>query len=263
VNWRGGVRRRLRAVVDRLTVTVHPRPVILLGTEKSGTSAITHLLADRCSLTKTVDIPELWPPFVVDVMRGAVPFADVVRRTPRPFAAAIIKENTLVYFFDQVAARFPDARFAFIARDPRDTVRSVLNRLSVPGNLEDFDPLAWSIPVSWQAVLEPVHWGLPGSSHYIDVLAERWKIAAQVYLDHRQRMALVRYEDFVADKQGTVDELARRLGLTPAAPISSGLDVQYQPRGRDRATPWPTFFGAANLRRIEERCGPVMKQLGY
>lgn len=257
------VRHRLRNLADRLRLSIHSHHVIVLGTEKSGTSAVAHLLADRCGLSKTIDIPELWAPSVLPVLRGEISLADVVRRNPRPFTATVIKENYLVYMFDQVDASFPNARFIFVVRDPRDTVRSVLNRLAIPGDLAVCRPGDWQIPEGWSAVLDPSFCGLPWSAHYIDILAERWNLAAHVFLQQRHRIALVRYEDFISEKLATIDRVAMEIGLAPLADIAHRLDLPYQPAGRDRHRPWASFFGTNNLGRIETRCGVLMESFGY
>jgi hypothetical protein len=241
----GKVRLRLQRLADRRRLARHS-PVIVLGTQKSGTSAVAHL-----------------PPAVLRTHQGQQRLAEVAHAEPRPFLAALVKEPYLVYVFDQVVEVFPAARFVFVVRDPRDTVRSVLNRLAIPGDLPSLDLARWPVPDAWRAVLEPANWGLPASAHYVDTLAARWNLATDVYLGRREELALIRYEDFVAGKLEAIDGLAARLGLTPVADVSQRLDLAYQPAGKDRGTPREAFFGRPNLGRIIERCGGRMLALGY
>lgn len=98
--------------------------------------------------------------------------------------------------------------------------------------------------------------------NYIDTLARRWNKATQIYLDNADRMALIRYEDFCADKQGRIRALAETLGLDPRHDISEDVDVQYQPRG-NRDVDWEEFFGQRNLRLIERVCAEHMQAVGY
>jgi hypothetical protein len=147
-------------------------------------------------------------------------------------------------------------------RDPRDNLRSILDRLELPGHKKclregdttDIDPV-------WQLVLDGEWMGL-GGEQYIDRLAARWARAAQIYLEYEEEFCLVRYEDFLEDKVGEIVGLTERLGLEQKHDIRDKVDVQYQPRG-NRSVDWNTFFGEANLLRIEKRCGPFMKELGY
>ncbi len=71
----------------------------------------------------------------------------------------------------------------------------------------------------------------------IDILAQRWTRAAQVYLDHPEALHLVRYEDFLADKQRGIERLAGKLGLPVVADIAPQMDLQFQPRG-DNSQSW-------------------------
>jgi len=58
--------------------------VIVLGNQKSGTSAIAHLLADLTGLSKTIDLPR---PIRADghsLVRKELPLRAFVKKTPRP-----------------------------------------------------------------------------------------------------------------------------------------------------------------------------------
>ena len=96
----------------------------------------------------------------------------------------------------------------------------------------------------------------------MDMLADRWKTAATVYIEHESSMRLVRIEDFLNDKVDTIQALAADLELSSTRDISDRVDVQYQPRG-NRDVTWREFFGVDNLRRIERTCKPEMEKFGY
>jgi hypothetical protein len=257
------IKARIKAVRDRYTVDPNPHAIFILGTQKSGTSAIAWLLAERCGLRKAVDIPQLWPPDFQRVYRVRGSLRKTVRKWPRPFSKDVVKEPYLVYLYDELAAEFPQARFVYVVRDPRDTLRSVLNRLGVGGDLPALDPAHHSIPQAWHAVLDPALWGLPADAHYIDVLAHRWVLASECYRENADRMTLIRYEDFDQAKLDAIDDLARELGYEPVADIRHRLDVQFQPAGEDRGIAWNEFFSPENLERIHARCGPLMEFFGY
>lgn len=113
----------------------------------------------------------------------------------------------------------------------------------------------------WRLGLDGKWQGLEGDN-YIEVMAARWNLAADMYLDHNDEMILIRYEDFLKDKIGSIQQLATTLGLKPFKDISSKLDLEYQPRG-DRNVTWIKFFGEKNLERIERICGSKMEPFGY
>lgn len=102
-------------VFERLIYHVNPGPVIVLGNQKAGTSAIAHLLADHCGLSKTVDIPELWPPAMLRILSGRETLGAFARRHPRPFSRDLIKEPHLTFLHPQLKDLCPRARYVFVA----------------------------------------------------------------------------------------------------------------------------------------------------
>jgi hypothetical protein len=256
-----GVRAR-RGARARLT-RINQEPIFVLGQVKSGTTAISALLAQRTGSTVTLDIPALFGQAYVPVQKGEVSLASIVRSNRVEFSRDIIKQASLTWLYQQTRALFPKARFVMIVRDPRDNIRSTLNRLGLPGDQADLstDQLA-SLPGPWRWNFErPDELGVNASS-YIEILAEGWRAAADVYLDNPAEMHLVRYEDFLLDKAGCISACATDLGLPIVNDISRLVDVQYQPRG-DREITWEAFFGTHNLSEIEARCEEQMLRLGY
>jgi len=238
-------------------------PFIVLGNQKSGTSAIAHLLADFGRLSKTIDIPPLWDKRVIKIMKGQLKLPNVVNHHRFYFSKKVIKEPNMTFFADQVVETFPEAKYIFVIRDPRDNIRSLLNRIKIPGHLEDIDAiLLLGLPRGYKVILSAKNWGIDGTDNYIEVLAHRWNKAVDNYVQFSERMILVRYEDFLADKYGVIKNLANQLGIPQKADISDRLDIQYQPRGLHNIT-WQEFFGRKNLERIEEICGSRMKEFGY
>ncbi|HIK11901.1 MAG TPA: sulfotransferase [Oscillatoriaceae cyanobacterium M33_DOE_052] len=247
---------------------IHPAPVIILGNPKSGTSAIAALVGRAAGKTVIIDMFHLIkePNFRELLYSGEMPLRDLMERYKFYFSTEIIKETHLTFFYAQLAEYFPQAKFAIVVRDPRANIRSILNRLKIPGNLEVL-PDSYldnfnSVEVKgWRLQLEGKLPDVPGAN-YIERMAHRWNIAADVYLQHPDKVVLMRYEDFMQDKVGTIGKLTRQLGWEPVNDISDRVDVQYQPRG-DRSIAWREFFGAENLRRIETICGDRMQQFNY
>jgi hypothetical protein len=242
---------------------IHPRPILILGNQKSGTTAIAALLAEMTGCTVTLDLArEMQEPAFHLVRRGQMTLARWIRRNRRDFASQIIKEPNFVVLHDLLEARFPQSPVVLVIRDPRDNLRSILNRLSIPGNLTRLDrPYSGLHDDAWNLYLQGSWLGI-GDAGYIEVLAARWNLAADVYLNHVDRVIPVHYEVFLRDKQGQIERLAEQLHLPGRRDISTRLDQPFQPPG-DRNVSWIDFFGPDNLRKIEQLCGPRMARLGY
>jgi hypothetical protein len=244
--------RRLRP----LTAT-HPRPVFLLGHPKSGTTVIARLLASLSGETLTDDLfstGAIKRPEVENLFRGQLTLRELVRRHPGRFATRLNKCPKLTYFHDQLAGCFPQARFIFIVRDPRATLRSFLGWRVIPGNADSL-----SDPVQRRQMDV-----LPAqpADHYISRLAQRWNQASDVYLHHPLEFALIRYEDFLVDPVQAIHDLAVAVGLEPRHDISGRVHVGYKTSGV-RHVSYQAFFGESNLGRIESICADRMNAFGY
>jgi hypothetical protein len=252
------------AVAGRsLFARVHPNPIILLGNQKSGTTAIAALLAEMTGLSATLDLKrEMKDPVIDRVKTGGLTMREFVRRNKLDFSREIIKEPSLSPYYPELAAEFPRARFVMVIRDPRDNLRSILNRLKISGSLDDIpEGERARISRAWELILDGRWLGLDGTN-YIEMLAQRWNYITDLYLANPDRMILVKYEDFSKNKIGKLHELASALGLAKKNDVSSRVDVQFQPAG-DRGVRWKDFFGPGNLSAIERICGDRMRRLGY
>ena len=242
---------------------VHPRPVFVLGNQKSGTSPVAGLLAKLTGLPLTMDIRrEIERPEIERVKRGEMSLPDFVRRNKLSFSRAIIKEPNLTFVYDQVAGAFPGAKFVLVYRDPRENIRSILNRVHVAGDQEALTQRqVGEMTVGWQRIFagEPV--GRTGST-FVETLAHRWNAAAGVLIDNEGHLFPVRFEDFLSDKAGEIRRLAGALDVPAKNDIAAHVDFPFQPPG-DRGVGWLDFFGQKNLERIESVCGEAMSRLGY
>jgi hypothetical protein len=234
----------------------------VLGNQKAGTTAIAALLARRAGVSATLDFRYLSPAALRAAHAGPDGVRSLTSRHRLDFSRAVVKEPHLSLLHPGLAAAFPEARFVMIVRDPRDNVRSVLDRLGLPGHRDRLEP-GWDRDVNglWRLVVDGRWAGIEGET-YVESLAARWARIADVYLGAPDRFALVRYEDFVRDKEGAVTDLAVQLGLPLRNDIADAVDAQYQPRG-NRSVGWDEFFGPANLARIEAVCGDRLGALGY
>ncbi len=240
-------------------------PVFVLGNQKSGTSAIAALLARAAGLSYDIDLGGLRLPEYEAIYADRRQLPTLLKkRAGVEFSKGLVKEPNLTFLLPELLRLHPRSRFVFVVRDPRANIRSILNRLQVPGDLATLPPEDYpEISPMWRAILFN-HWVGDASRqlNYVARSAERWQQALNVYQEQAGRVALIRYEDFRVAKQEAIRELARRIDLPAPHDISRWVDVQFQPAGRPVAD-YHDFFGAANLSFIEQECAAGMRQLNY
>ena len=239
--------------------------VFVFGNHKSGTTAIASLLSEYCGLSKTIDFPRHCRPDSYELIRGNLNFDDIVSRYPELFNNQLVKIPALTFVANDVVSRFEGSRAVFIVRDPRDNIRSILNRRKIPGDRERL-PLAqnWIWKLRGNPSFNPALWGLENETEksYVAILAHRWNIAIHNLDLLGEEAIVVSYEKFLNDKQQTITDLAKNLDLAPTAEINERLDVQFQPAG-NRNVSWLKFFGQKNLAAIERICDKGMRRFGY
>ncbi|NRD89387.1 hypothetical protein C8024_07895 [Sphingopyxis sp. BSNA05] len=223
------IKRKMRHWSHRLRgwrAQVHPAPVFLLGHPKSGTTAIGSLLARATGLEVAHDLFQSFGisrAEAADLIEGRMTIAAFVAKYPYAFASPLQKCPKLTFAYPALVQHFPLARFALIARNPYDTIRSFLFRRGLPGDATRIErPLAL-LPEKLEG-------------HYIDRLAHRWNLAAEVALDHPEHITKIRYEDFREDKIGEIARLADSLGLTAQHDVTPWLDIDYKPRSHTGTT---------------------------
>ena len=246
--------------------------VVVLGHQKSGTTAIAALLAKAAGLDVSID-----PLFYIDqgkakavekLINNPKSIRWLCLRHPSLFGQEIVKDPDLIFVYKQVQRHYRNAQFLFVVRDPRDTIRSICNRLSLAGDELNYCPKNsdmkngnnhWKLILSGQLPNQDV------SDHqfgFIYNLAHRWRIAAEIYSNNADEMVFFRYEDFLREKEKSINEIAFELGLKCTKAITKYVDVQYQPKG-DSTSDWSAFFGQENLNLIEEICAESMSTFGY
>lgn len=254
---------RLKRAYQMRMARINPSPIFVLGNQKSGTTVIAALLGQRTGKSVALDLTrEIKKPVYDRVRSGEISFSKFVRMNRLDFSRDIVKEPSLSMFYPELAAHFPQARFVMVMRDPRDNIRSILNRLKIAGDLPRLEPELWArVKPAWKLILDGRWLGLSGEN-YIEMLAARWNLIAETYLNHREKMVFIRYEDFLKNKAEEVERLATQLDLPRLCDIADKVDVQYQSRG-NREVKWEDFFGEKNLRQIERVCQDRMKALDY
>ena len=260
------VRRRCRAIrewIERQLATVNESPIFVLGNQKSGTTAIAVLLAERAGLSVEWDLTVGHSTLVAEIYKGLTPFTALVEKNRLAFSREVVKDPNFTFLYEQVSRQFPDAQFVMVVRDPRANIRSILDRLSLPGDEATLDSAQFdTINEDWKLVVNASWMGIDDRT-YVDNLAARWNKAARIYLEYENEIELIRYEDFLQGKVDAIDDLVSRLGEQTENRIEEKVDQQFQPRGHRRDVDWLSFFGESNLNRIESRCAEAMNALGY
>lgn len=258
--WR--VRRSLRHLRER-AARPNPEAVVVFGNQKSGTSAVAGLLGQLTGRSVTLDLELEWrAPSYQRVWQGDMPFSAFVRRNARGLSRDIVKEPNLLLLWPEYLQHFPAVRKVLVVRDPRDNLRSLLDRLGVPGDRQDLSPAdRVANGPGWELYLSGDWLGL-GERSYLEVMAWRWNLGAAFWAANRADTVLVRYEDFLADKEGVLRRTAQAVGLSPIHSVADALDRPFQPAGRGNRS-WLNVFGGANLRRIETACAAGMREFGY
>ncbi len=218
--------------------------LLVVGHQKSGTTAIAALLAQRAGRSVTLDVVGANLAEAKALVAGEVSPRRFMRRHKESFRTDIIKAPMLSFLYPRFQPQFKRQEHLYIEREPAQVIRSILQRLGLPGTLAQ-NPDVSHLPKHWQAAFD-ARWLGGTSTHYVEALAERLAIARRVYEANQDTLHLVRYEDFQADKQATIDALCDRFGWEPLHPID--VDRQYQPKGKP--VDLAAFFGD-NLDRID------------
>ena len=239
--------------------------VIVAGMQKSGTTAIAKLLGAATKKSVCSDpfykLSQMSVDFRKEIYEEQLPLKTLWRRHRSVFLGEIIKDPNFSLLLPQVREMLPDAKIVFIMRDPRDTIRSILNRLNLPGNPEDVDFDLLEIPATWRNALQGQNPVIQGKN-YVEILAKRWVMCAQACIDNQGFCFMIRYEDFKNNKSNTIFELAKQLGYSSFYDIEHLVDIQYQPKGNSDVK-WEAFFGKEHLAVIDNETMPYLERFGY
>jgi len=248
---------------ENVGAKVNARPIFILGNQKSGTTAIAALLARMTGLSVALDLrKEVHRPIIENVKKGDISFESFVKRNKLDFSRELIKSTDLTFLFEELRNYFPEAECIFIIRDPRANIRSILDRLNISGNQNKLSNEQWAtVPPAWRQVLNGKWLNLKGEN-YIEMVAARWNFFADVYLKRSAVFKISRYEDFLKNKIGEIQRVAQSLGLEIKNDISEYLDIEYQPKGKNKDANWQIFFGN-NFARINKICGGRMRLFDY
>ena len=243
---------------------INPKPLFILGNPKSGTTIIAHLLskATQQSLTSDIKIRTKYAPLLLEFK--LMDIQDLIQQHKYEFSKDIIKEPFLSFCTDDLVKIYPDSKFIWIVRNPFQNIRSILNRLNIPGDLKDLnfnDYIELDKTPDWKLNLQSKMFGYK-SKNYIEALAYRWNEAFNIYLRNQEKIILVKYEDFLINKKQFIKDVIKTIELKIKKDISSEVNVQYQPKG-DSNINLKEFFGKRNYETISKICKENMLKSGY
>ena len=188
---------------------------------------------------------------------------NIIQLFPLASMSNLIKEPFLSYYIPQLFETFPMAKFILIVRNPFQNIRSILNRLEIPGDLEninfnDYDEIK-KTPV-WKLALQSNMFGLK-SSNYIESMANRWNYVVNSYLSNSNNIVIVKYEEFLQNKADFIQRLIKDINLDYVQDIKYKTEIQYQKKGNSDVD-LSKFFGD-NYEKIERICKINMNKIGY
>lgn len=239
--------------------------IIVAGMPKSGTTAIARLLGEVSGSSVCSDpfhkLDKLGLSYRDMLFTDRYFLKSIWKSYRHIFSGRIVKDPNFPLLMAQIVEMFPESRRVFIVRDPRDNIRSILNRLDIPGDPRLGEVKMRDVSGAWANVLNGVSPKMRGNN-YLEKMAWRWRVSCEEYMADKNSIFLIRYEDFSSDKRGAVENLASSLGLPILHDISQRVDVQFQPKGQ-QVTNYSNFFGPENLGLINAIVAPLLSEFGY
>jgi len=240
-------------------------PIFILGNQKSGTTIIVNLLSQATKKSLTCDFQRAISDYnlQLELKFKLLNFKKFIGQYKYEFSKEIIKEPFLSFHITELLNEFPEGKIVLIVRNPLQNIRSILNRLEIPGNLasinfDDYTEIKQR-PV-WKLALQSNMLGLK-SSNYIESMANRWNYIIDSYFNNSDKIILVKYEDFLEDKAKFIKKLINNLNLDYVQDINNKTEIQYQKKGNSDVN-LSKFFGE-NYKKIERICKTNMSKIGY
>lgn len=253
INSIDGFAKRLKLLFLNFYKKPNENAIWIFGFQKSGTSAIAALFAKMTDKSVTIDTVYLWEPFKSKMFK--VGLQKHVNKYSFDFSKDIIKEPGATLIIPTIKSFFKLEKYIFIVRNPYDNVRSILNRLNLPGNKEEVN--VENLNLQWRKKFKG------NGKNYVLDLAQLWLEANnQPHYMNKENCVLVKYEDFMRDKVEFIENLAKEFTFEKVNDISNIIDNSFQPRGNPK-TNLMEFFGQKNIDIITQVCGQRMSELGY
>jgi len=241
------------------------QPVFIVAAPRSGSTLLFETLATHQSLA-TLGGEAHWLVEGVPELRPGSPATDSNRLTAAALTPAIgerirtaIRERLQdsagqpvgereVRFLEKtpknalripfIRALFPDARFIFLWRDPRENISSIIEAWRSGGWITYPDLPGWEGP--WSLLLPP-QWQLQRGRALPEIAAWQWDSANRYISDDlaalpREHWTVVRYDELQESAPATLDRLCAFLGLEVDSGLARRL-AQPLPLSRHTHTP--------------------------
>tara|TARA_R110001599_G_C12223766_1_gene657520 strand:+ start:1169 stop:1963 length:795 start_codon:yes stop_codon:yes gene_type:complete len=242
--------------------------LVVLGHHKTGTTAIASLLAHSANLSISGDpIYEMSPSSssLLDMLlNDTESFVRIAKANPRFFFQQVVKEPDYILSVDGILKLYPYSKFVFIIRKPHQIIRSIFNRLSIDGTTDlhsiSRKNLSNSTP-NWEYIVN----GDPkvdDNMTVVERLAWRIEKATLAYLEHRDNIQLIKYEDFIEHKSQYIEGILNKIDIPCLQSITSIEDKQFQPKG-DHKVLIDDFFGRKNYDLITKICSKTISSFEY
>jgi hypothetical protein len=226
------------------------RPVFIIAAPRSGSTLLFETLACTPGFSSfggeahwlVEDVPALRPgapgvdsnrltaaqataEVATAIRRAALPRLQGPQGRPPATGARLLektpKNSLRIPFLKQV---FPDARFIFLWRDPRENISSIIEAWRSGGWVTYRDLPGWEGP--WSMLLPP-GWQSQRGAPLESVAAWQWQCTNETVLGDLQQLpredwTSVAYQDFVADPAGTI----RRLCAFADVPFDAALQAR-------------------------------------
>jgi hypothetical protein len=237
-------------------VDLHPSPIIIMGNQKAGTSAIAGLLAEATGKSVTIDVFSKMGEIEYDVLDNDLSFRCFRDRGKLYFSHDIVKEPEFVFFINELLHLYPESKFVFITRSPKENIRSMLNRLSPAksGNnvkwehIEKESKNAPLLKLLYDAERMPYE-----VNGIVETLAHRWSFVYGQLQTYADKMITVDYDSFKRNKIETIEALAEALGVPVKNSIEHIKNKQFQPAGHVKKV--DQYFSVSDEKIIDRVCG--------
>ena len=241
-------------------------PIIIIGHQKSGTTAIAQLLGKGIGKSVSID-PFYRTPNkqtqLPSVYSNKKMLGVYIAKNGYLFSEGIIKDPEFSFFYPELKILYPHSKFVFIIRNPFDNIKSIFDRLKIPGDIKEFDEnffpevtKTWD----WHTILNGELTHIKGKN-IVETLALRWVYSTHVYLDNQQHFVLVKYEDFRKNKIESISNLSINLGEIVRNDISDVMNKQFQPKGKSAFVEAKDFFSKENFETIGRICGDLNRTI--
>lgn len=225
--------------------------VLVLGHQRSGTSAIASLLAEAAELHLVDDPPWTFTRKVRQIYGNLAGINHYLNAHRADIEAGVLKAPSLTPLAPALQTLLPHVRFVAVVREPKDTIAAVLEwrRYRDPQQGPGFWDQAWM--------------GIKNEDR-IAALAHRWMFY-HACLTKLSDPIWIRYYLFSKDKASTIADAVRQLGIKPKNCVSDLADQQFKKdfgdqgiRGTDR---WRRELSDDQARTIDRICAPTWREI--